>query len=209
MISSQTLTPRFQLLLLLFTLLLERNRLCTCQASRFDHRRPPNARAPYEILELDKDDGAFVIKFIVGEEEHTIKATNSRSGTLDGRVVEVGEGEASWARFAEVALAYLGVFDPYAAPALALQLSEREEWRLESLRDRCRKHFVHGGIGILGFMDVQALLDDPTCDEIQAELIDFYIGDKEDFKELMDGRLDTRMEFVDEFREPPPEFEPY
>lgn len=191
-------------LLLLATLLL----LCTGSSSRFDPRRPTTQQS-YDTVELDERDGAFIIKFIVGSDEHTIKALNSRTGTMDGRVVDVGEGESSWESFAEVALAYLGVTDPYAAPALGHQLAEREEWRLETLRDKCREHFVHGGIGMLGFMDVQALLDDPKCNEIQAELIDFYVGDEHDFRELMDDRLDTRLEFVDYFREPVIDFPPY
>lgn len=89
-----------------------------------------------------------------------------------------GDNFISWIPLASVVLSSLHVFQEGAVEALALELAERDRGRVETLRDHCRTHFRHGGIGVLAFEDEESLLADDTCEEVRDELLAFYIGNR-------------------------------
>ena len=142
--------------------------------------------------------GSFELVFKVNDDFNSIKATKSDAPvTLNGetvlKVLKPSEPPAGtvkdaaqrrWLGVAQAILQMLDVHDPYAAPALAKQLAEKAMWRGEELREHCRDHFWWGGISMLGYEDVQRLEADPICEDVVEELINFYIGTREEYEEL-------------------------
>jgi hypothetical protein len=130
---------------------------------------------------------ASKVVFQIGSQVHRVAVTrNDASFEVDdvprAPVAELNErvadGQTSdWLPLARSVLSDLGVFTESAAPALAGKLQNVDSNRRESLRDACRSHFrSHGGMGVLGGEDVSGLLGDHCCDEVQQDLLEFYVG---------------------------------
>jgi hypothetical protein len=135
------------------------------------------------LRDLPEQSDIFELPFKVGAETHVLRASLGNDEIfLDGHVIQHKKGidnslpEKGWRIVAETTLQSLHVHDPHAAPALARQLAERATWFREIILDRCRKHFVFGGIGMLAFEDIQSLREDSVCDTVADELIAYYRG---------------------------------
>jgi hypothetical protein len=82
-----------------------------------------------------------------------------------------------WISVSSSILSSLGVSEQKAFISLAAQLASFGDARREFIRSACRVHFSeHGGLGILGYEDAQKLKNDPCCNEVQEELMEFYMA---------------------------------
>jgi len=63
-----------------------------------------------------------------------------------------------------------------AVPSLSKQLMQVHERFRELLRDSCRRHFKHGGIGAYRLHEASSLLSDPMCEDVYEDLLQFYSG---------------------------------
>ena len=128
------------------------------------------------------------IPFMVGDTLHTIRLSfPDEEVTMDGFHVGamVGEMDALsgeyWIPLARGVVLRAGVQMAQGEGAvrqLARQMGQASEYLMESLRDRCRRHFsAHGGMGPWGrIADPAALRADPCCQRVEDELLQFYIG---------------------------------
>jgi len=131
---------------------------------------------------------ASKVIFQIGSQVHRVTVTrHDASFEVDGvpraPIFERNEGvtdddqTSDWLPLARSVLSDLGVFMESAGPSLAGKLQNADSNRRESLRDACRSHFrSYGGLGLLGGDDVSSLLGDRCCDEVQQDLLEFYVG---------------------------------
>jgi hypothetical protein len=134
------------------------------------------------------NDFESTIPFMVGSNLHSLRFTTcDQKFFLDGVGVEnLYEGEDDvddvdgCLAMAKRVMRLSGASEfPSKAPdssMLAMSLRANIESRTENVRDRCRKHFIYGGVGLLAYEDVIRLKADTSCNHVQNELLDFYVG---------------------------------